>query len=249
VTFAAFKEIPWNIFGSLAACRSQITFRTPFLDNAIVALAYQAPDELRTSSLPALHLVERNNPRLSVIPTDMGLGEKSPAITRLLRRLFCKATFKLDYFSNEGMPHLCSSLDPMVDHLHTRRVLFGHHKFLRYRRWFRKELAGYLREVTSSASQQNGFWKADALKRAVEQHISGRKNYTQELNTILTLEAVERLLIRNTPTPEKVVEPSFSRDSVFVRATESASARVQSEPVAIALTSALPLPSTGTGPG
>ena len=34
VTFAAFKELPWNLFGSLAACRSQVTFRTPYLDNA-----------------------------------------------------------------------------------------------------------------------------------------------------------------------------------------------------------------------
>jgi asparagine synthase (glutamine-hydrolysing) len=39
VTFAAFKEIPWNIFGSLAACRSQVGFRTPYLDNDLVALA------------------------------------------------------------------------------------------------------------------------------------------------------------------------------------------------------------------
>src|SRR6202035_4334928 len=29
VTFAAFREIPWNLFGNLAADRSQVSFRTP----------------------------------------------------------------------------------------------------------------------------------------------------------------------------------------------------------------------------
>src|SRR5439155_11261276 len=38
VTFAAFQEIPWNLFGSVAACRSQVTFRTPYLDNELVTL-------------------------------------------------------------------------------------------------------------------------------------------------------------------------------------------------------------------
>jgi len=29
VTFAAFREIPWNMFGTVAACRSQLCFRSP----------------------------------------------------------------------------------------------------------------------------------------------------------------------------------------------------------------------------
>ncbi|MBV8585990.1 MAG: hypothetical protein JO308_06860, partial [Verrucomicrobia bacterium] len=50
VAFAAFKEIPWNLFGSLSAGRSQVIFRTPYLDNEIVALAFRAPESLRSSS-------------------------------------------------------------------------------------------------------------------------------------------------------------------------------------------------------
>src|SRR5262249_21739747 len=49
VSFAAFQEIPWNLFGNLAACRSQMIFRTPYLDNDLVALAFQAPEECRMS--------------------------------------------------------------------------------------------------------------------------------------------------------------------------------------------------------
>ena len=49
VTFAAFREIPEKRFATPAASRSQTSFRTPYLDNEIVALAYQAPETVRTS--------------------------------------------------------------------------------------------------------------------------------------------------------------------------------------------------------
>ena len=45
VTAAAFRNVPWNLFGSLAASRSQVVLRTPYLDHEIVALAFQAPDQ------------------------------------------------------------------------------------------------------------------------------------------------------------------------------------------------------------
>ena len=57
VTFAAFREVPWKLFGTLAAGRSQLTFRTPYLDNEIVALAFRAPTITRQSPRPALRLV------------------------------------------------------------------------------------------------------------------------------------------------------------------------------------------------
>ena len=68
VSFAAFKEIPWNIFGSLAAGRSQITFRTPYLDNKIVALAFRAPESVRRSPLMAFRIVKDNDSVLGNIP-------------------------------------------------------------------------------------------------------------------------------------------------------------------------------------
>ena len=72
VTFAAFREIPWGLFGLLAAGRSQVTFRTPYLDNDLVALTYRAPAAFRRSPLTALHLIEHANPQMARIPTDRG---------------------------------------------------------------------------------------------------------------------------------------------------------------------------------
>jgi asparagine synthase (glutamine-hydrolysing) len=197
VTFAAFQEIPWNLFGSLAACRSQLSFRTPYLDNELVALAYRAPAAFRKSPLPALHLLERNDSVLAAIPTDMGLGGNW-GLGSLWRRLAAKATFKLDYFSNEGLPHMLSPLDKVLNDLNSRKVLVGHHKYLRYRSWLRKELAHYLRDSLAVCGQ-SPFWNAEFVRGLAERHIAGRSNYIREINAVLTLSAVERTLLRATP--------------------------------------------------
>jgi hypothetical protein len=36
ITFAAFREVPWNLSGNLIAGRSQLDFRTPYLDNVAI---------------------------------------------------------------------------------------------------------------------------------------------------------------------------------------------------------------------
>jgi len=114
VTFAAFREIPWKLFGGMAAGRSQITFRTPYLDNELVALAYRAPECVRKSSLPASRLVKANNPALSEIPTDRGFAGDNSGLEVLVRRLLAEATFKIDYYNSEGLPRFLSHLDPTL---------------------------------------------------------------------------------------------------------------------------------------
>lgn len=197
ITFAAFREIPWNIFGSIAACRSQVTFRTPYLDNEIVALAYQAPAEVRTSSNTALCLISRNDPSLAKIPTDRAYGGNTTTIGGLLSRALAEATFKLDYLFNEGMPDRLLPLDPLFGYLNSSLRIIGRHKFLHYRRWFRNELAPALREILADCStRQSPFWNPQFLGRIASQHIRGQRNYVREINAVLTVHAVERLLIQ-----------------------------------------------------
>ena len=196
VTFAAFREIPWNIFGIPAAAGSQLILRTPYLDNEIVSLAFRAPASSRQSPGPALRLVSSSNPELGRIPTDRGLVWGNSGPQRIMRRLFSEATFKLDYFHKEGLPDWFSPLDPVIKSF-SKFGLLGLHKFLPYRSWFRQELAAYVDDVLSDAhTQQLPYWNASFLTSIAADHIRGRKNHTQEIHSVLTLEAVERLLIR-----------------------------------------------------
>jgi len=198
VSFAAFREIPWNIFGNLAACRTQVTFRTPYLDNEIVALAFRVPESLRRSPLIASRFVKDNDSVLGNIPTDLGHLRESKGLSNTLGRVFCETTFKFDYLYSEGLPHWLSPLDPLLDRLHSKVGLLGLHKYLAYRRWFRRELAGYLNDVLEDVrARQSPFWNSDFVNHMAREHIAGRKNHVREINAVLTLHAVERLLIRN----------------------------------------------------
>jgi asparagine synthase (glutamine-hydrolysing) len=194
VTFAAFQEVPRNLFGLLAAGRSQVTFRTPYLDNDLVELAYRVPTLLRRSSSPALHLIEKANPELARIPTDRGELLRSSALTRAARRVFGEVTFKIDYHNSEGLPRFLSPLDPILRQVSSNVGLLGLHKYLAYPRWFRNELAPLVMEtVTSDRVRKAPWWAKNAPEAIAKAHIARKGNYQRELGTVLSLEAIERL--------------------------------------------------------
>lgn len=212
VTFAAFREIPWSIFGSIAACRSQLTFRTPYLDNELVALAFQTPLSLRTSAGPSVRFIQLQDAALADIPTDMAVLGNAGGLERLWRRFCAKATFKLDYWSNDGTPGWAARFDPLLDRFQKGRGLLGRHKYLRYRRWFRGELSEYVRDMCNSSSlNENSFWNPAFVRQLAEAHIQGRRNLAQEINSILTLDSVQRLLLLACQSPSRKRVQATSR--------------------------------------
>lgn len=200
MTFAAFKEIPWNLFGNLAAGRSQLHFRTPYLDNELVSLAFRAPERVRASSMPSIRLIRANDATLNEIPTDRGFAGKNSGLKFLCRRIFAETTFKLDYYNSEGLPGLLAPFEPVFKTITSGLGVRGLHKFLRYRSWFRNEFADYLRGILKGPRpHSNDFWNPNFVKTMASEHIEGRKNYSLEINAVLTLEAVERRLFRELP--------------------------------------------------
>ncbi len=200
ITFAAFREVPWNLFGNLQAGRSQIGFRTPYLDNELVSLAYRAPESLRRSRATALRLVEDNDPHLAAIPTDRAHLGRSRGVDAVLRRFYAEITFKLDYYNSEGFPDWLSPLDSMIHGVASGLGMVGLHKHLEYRRWLKFKLAKYLKGALDEALKLDSpFWNAAFLKKMAADHGNGRQNYLPEINAVLTLEAVERQLFRELP--------------------------------------------------
>ena len=148
----------------------------------------------------ALNIIRKSNTVLGDIGSDMGFRASDGRLTALVRYLVCRSTFKLDYAFNEGLPHWLSCLDPIFRRVGFGLGILGRHKYLHYRSWFRGELASYLRQAIGEAGNRpSPFWNSGFLKRMVEDHASGRKNYVREINAVLTLEAVERLLFRGFP--------------------------------------------------
>jgi asparagine synthase (glutamine-hydrolysing) len=197
IAFAAFRNVPWNLFGTVAASRSQVILRTPYLDNEIVALAFQSPESVRKSPASALRVVQDNSERLAAIPTDRRIEDRDAGFVKKLRWAFFEASFKLDYLHNEGMPDWLLPWDSLLQGINSRVRIFGHHKFLHYRRWFRSELADYVKSVLIDAPIKAPFWNRRFLGEMAGDHINGRKNYVSEINAVLTLAATERGLLQS----------------------------------------------------
>lgn len=196
-TFSIFREVPWMIFCAAPPGRSQITMRTPYLDNELVKLAYQLPEELKNSSHPSARLVKANDRLLSGIATDRGFAAKNSGPAFLARRFWSEFTFKLDYYNNEGLPRKLAAFNPMFREFMRTTNLAGLHKYLHYSQWFRRELNAFATERLAVArARHEKFFDPKFLGSIAARHASGRENFMPEINAILTLEAIERLLLR-----------------------------------------------------
>jgi asparagine synthase (glutamine-hydrolysing) len=201
VTFAAFKEIPWRLHALARAAQSQVSLRTPYMDNDLVALAFRTPATLRESAEASLHVVRTGDRRLSAIPTDTGLLATS-RVYSALAHTWHRGVFKLDYWRKEALPGWLSVYDKPLSSLDR---LLGSHRYLLYRSWFRSELAGYIKDqLMDRRVSQSGLWNREVLERLADYHIEGRRNCVRELDVVLTCAAIERLLLRTGSTDTTV---------------------------------------------
>jgi asparagine synthase (glutamine-hydrolysing) len=195
LSFIAFKQSPWHLYPRLAVERSQLTLRSPYFDNDLIALAFQAPPASLDSE-PALRLVAQNNPVLGKIGTDRAtLLHAAPGISTL-RHYFQEFTFRAEYAYDYGMPQWLARTDNLFKALHLERLFLGRHKFYHYRIWYRDRFAGYLKEVLlDGRARSRSYLNGAAVERIVNDHTSGRGNYTLELHRLLTMELACRQLI------------------------------------------------------
>jgi hypothetical protein len=69
------------------------------------------------------------------------------------------------------------------------------HKYLRYRQWLRTRLSPYLVDAAAE-SRGSSLWNHGTVSTLVREHIRGLRNHSTSLGHVLTLSAVERLLLK-----------------------------------------------------
>jgi asparagine synthase (glutamine-hydrolysing) len=195
LSFSVFKEVPWHLYGFLVAAQSQLTLRTPYLDNDLVGLVYQAPTSPRTPLNISTHLITDGNPELMQIPTDRGCGGEANFLLSKFKNLFYSLTFKMDYYYNEGLPHSFAKFEDKFAQLNLEKYISGKHKFLHYRTWFRKELSSYAKEVLTDKSTVNRPYWGKSMEKMIGNHINGHENNLNDINVVLTVELIHRLLL------------------------------------------------------
>ena len=195
LSFIAFKQVPWHHFARRSVERSELTPRSPYLDNEVVALAYQAPAALATSAQPLLDLIAAGNPALGAVGTDRALRRRSLPVVTKLAKAWQEFTSKAEYACDYGMPPWLTRLDRALGGIPWERAFLGRHKFYHFRTWYRHELGSYLRACDFGAGHDSACYREGAAKRMIAGHLSGRSNYTSELHKLLTVQLVDRLFL------------------------------------------------------
>jgi asparagine synthase (glutamine-hydrolysing) len=201
VSFAVFRQAPWHHYGLLALEQTQLSLRTPYLDNDFVRTAFRAPapafarrDTMNTDV--CLRLVADGNAALRSIRTDRGLGGNGRPLSRKVSRQFLEFTFRSEYAFDYGMPQWLAQIDHFLSPLHLERFFLGRHKFAHYRVWYRDALSGYVREtLLDPKTLSRPYLEKTRVEAVVNGHIKGERNHTVEIHNLLTIELVHRLFL------------------------------------------------------
>lgn len=196
LSYSLFRGIPWNMCGCLSAEQSQMTYRSPYMDNDFVKLVYQAPADVISNNQISLRLIGDYNPRLAQIMSDRGFYGSRTFMLSNLKELFYWSLFKLDWYYGVGMPDWASKLETKWGLIYLRKLFLGTQRIDHYRMWFQNDLSEYIREtLLDRRTKERPYLNGQYLDRIVEDHISGRKNHLDKINMLLTVELIERLLM------------------------------------------------------
>jgi len=196
VTFAAFRQSPWHHYGVLALEQSQLTVRSPFLDNDFVRTVYRAPNSNGKVHDIRLRLIADGDPVLMQIRSDRGVGGASGSISKGLSRFLLEFSFKAEYAYDYGMPQWLTRVDHLFSPFHFERLFLGRHKLLHYRLWYRDSLSKYVRQtLLDPVALSRPYIDRKGVEAVVQGHLKGERNYTTEIHKLLTLELLHRLFL------------------------------------------------------
>jgi asparagine synthase (glutamine-hydrolysing) len=196
VSFAVFKQCPWHHYGILALEQTQLCLRSPFLDNDLIRTLYRAPLSALNSPELSWRLIGDGNRGLLSIPTDRGLSRNETRASTAISHHLLQFLFKAEYAYDMGMPQWLAKADYAFRPLGLERLFLGRHKIFHFRTWYRGALAAYVRDtLLDPASFSRSHVDGKILRRVVESHLKGDRNYTTEIHKALTLEIIHRCLI------------------------------------------------------
>ena len=200
-SFIAFQQVPWYHWGLLALEQTQLSPRSPYLNNDLVRTTFRAPDSsIVKSSILAdndycLRLIADGNAALGKIRSDRGLGGQG-GLSGILTRMALEVTFRAEYEYDYGMRQGVARIDHVLSQLHLERIFLGRHKYYHFRVWYRDALSKYIREMLlDPLTLSRPYLERTALEAIVQGHLKGDRNYTTAIHKVLTLELIHRRLL------------------------------------------------------
>jgi len=205
----AFRQPAAYHFGGIMLEQSQVTLRTPYLDNEIVRTVFRAP-RVESGEDVRLRLIRDGSPELARLRTDRGLGISNPIVSAV-NRSYLEFTFKAEYAYDYGMPQWVAKVDHMFAPLHLERLWMGRHKLFHFRWWYRTILAKYVQEILlDPRALARPYLERKGVEAIVSGHLKGNRNYTMEIHRLLSLELLHRLFVDSKGVPQEAVVGSLA---------------------------------------
>jgi asparagine synthase (glutamine-hydrolysing) len=210
-SFIAFAQAPWHHWGLAALEQSQLSPRSPFLDNDLVRASFRAPEsslvrgDLVADHDLALRLISDGNPALRAIRSDRGIGGRGGILGSLTRAYF-ETTFRAEYEYDYGMRPSVARIDHSLSALHLERLFLGRHKYYHFRPWYRDSLSKYVKEMLlDPMTLSRPYLEGSAVETMVNGHVNKGENYTSVIHKVLSLELIHRLFLDSSLTPNEAV--------------------------------------------
>ncbi len=193
-SLVAFRQPAVYHFGVLMLEQSQLTLRSPYLDNEIVRTVFRAP-RTKSGEDVRLRLIRDGSPELARLRTDRGVGGPG-GLASAINRAYFEFTFKAEYAYDYGMPQWVARVDSTLAPFHLERLWMGRHKLFHFRWWYRTILAEYVQEMLlDSRALTRPYVKRAAVEAIVQGHLKGNRNYTTEIHRLMSLELLHRLFV------------------------------------------------------
>jgi len=185
------EEIPWYEYGRVSIEQSQSTLRTPYMDNEVVKLMYQAPHEVRVAGRLQEQYVREKNRKLIDVPTNMGkFASSNQMISKLLYGALW-AMFKVEYIYLYATPHWMTRIDRALEGLRLERIFAGRQKWEGHRIWIKTEFPEFVQQtLLDSGAQYTRYFEKSTVHKMVARHIAGTHNYLNEINKALSVELI-----------------------------------------------------------
>jgi asparagine synthase (glutamine-hydrolysing) len=200
-SFVAFRQVPWYHHAVFALEQTQVSLRSPFLDNDLVRTAFRAPNAARAArhafedSDDCVRLIADGNADLRRIRTDRGFAARG-GLAGAVSKNWLEFTFKAEYAYDYGMPQWLARSDHFFSWLRLERLFLGRHKFTHFRVWYRDILSEYVREILlDRRTVTRPYLNPQGVESIVNEHLRGVRNYTSEIHQLLTLELLFRIML------------------------------------------------------
>jgi asparagine synthase (glutamine-hydrolysing) len=194
LSFAVFRQAPWHHYCLLALEETQLSLRTPYLDNDFVRTVFRAPQSACVNNDICLRLIADGDADLMAIRTDR-LANPQGVRSRIARGVL-EFTFKAEYAYDYGMPQWVARIDHLLSPCHPERLFLGRHKFAHYRVWYRDALSSYVREILlDRRTLSRPYLEKSQVEMITNGHLGMGHNYTSAIHKLLTLELLHRVLL------------------------------------------------------